>query len=91
MSLTHHSSTETIDLTMEDELDVMIASSPVIPRTLGKLDEGRALRPRQSLGNNITIPNQKKRLRRMSDSTVENHEQRASGKKLKMEDKKSVR
>lgn len=91
MSLLHVAGIDSIDLTKDDELDVMAASSPVVPtRTSQLAAEGRALRPRQSAGYTITIPSPLKRSRRMSDSTNENHQEKAAAKKLKLEDKKAV-
>lgn len=92
MSAYNAANVETIDLTMDDELDVMLVSSPVVPKPPRPFAD-RALRARLSVGNTVgvRVPSLgEKRTRRLSDSTVENHELKVPGKKLKMEDKKAV-
>ncbi|KAF7979908.1 hypothetical protein HWV62_40304 [Athelia sp. TMB] len=75
------------DPTEKDELDVMARSSPApaAPAT-----SGRVLRARRSMGPLNTTPlKPKKRERRLSDSTVENHEG-VLEKRRKMDDKKAT-
>jgi hypothetical protein len=83
---------ETIDLTMDDDLDVVMESGPVASATAmsSAANDGRALRTRHSLGNTIIISPKQKRARTFSESTIENHEQVATGKRQKREDKKAV-
>jgi hypothetical protein len=81
---------ETIDLTMDDELDVIITSSSIAPARSSLAHDGRALRGRHSLGNTITISPKRKRATSFSESTIENHEQLTAGKRQKREDKKAV-
>ncbi|KIM89720.1 hypothetical protein PILCRDRAFT_812522 [Piloderma croceum F 1598] len=80
---------ETIDLTMDDELDVITMSSSVAPARSSHHD-GRALRARHSLGNTITISPKRKRASSFSESTIENHEQLTAGKRQKREEKKAI-
>jgi hypothetical protein len=79
---------ETIDLTMDDELDVITTSSVAPARS--SHHDGRALRARHSLGNTITISPKRKRASSFSESTIENHEQLTVGKRQKREEKKAV-
>jgi len=88
MSAFQDRNVETIDLTMDDELDI-IAASPVVHNTSSRNDD-RVLRTRHSLGNTVANPPKRKRARTLSESTIENHEYLATGKKQKMEDKKAV-
>lgn len=76
---------QTSDPTDKDELDIMARSSPVL---VTPADSGRVLRARASMSN-TAILKPKKRERRLSESTVENHDG-IVGKKRKMEDRKAV-
>lgn len=81
---------ETIDLTMDDELDVMIAQSPIALARSSRINDERPRYARHSLGNAVSVSPKRKRARTLSDSTIENHERLATGKRQKMEDKKAV-
>lgn len=59
------------------------------PRRSNDSEEGQVLRARRSLGNTVTAP-KRKRARTFSESTIENHETKTAGKKLKLENKKAV-
>jgi hypothetical protein len=88
MSTLRDHNVEAIDLTMDDELDVMINSSPVAPARPSS--DRRTLRTRHSLGNTITNAPKRKRAKSFSESTIENHEQPETGKRQKMEQRKAV-
>lgn len=75
---------DTIDLTMDDEPDVVVVAPS------HSTDGGRAARTRHSLGNTVSNPSKRKRVRTLSDSTIENHVAPANDKRQKMDDKKSV-
>jgi hypothetical protein len=91
MSALQNHNVETIDLTMDDELDVMTAQSPIVLARSSRTNDERARYARHSLGNAVTVSPKRKRARTFSDSTIENHEQLVTGKRQKMEDKKAVR
>ena len=88
MSAFQNPNVATIDLTLDDELDVINASGPLTITTNEGL--GR-LRTRHSLGDAVANPPKRKRARTFSESTIENHRERSADKRQKTEDKKAVR
>lgn len=78
---------ESSDLVMNEETVLIVPNNT--PRRPNDSEDGRVLRARHSLGNTVTAP-KRKRARTFSESTIENHEAKAEGKKQKLENKKAV-
>lgn len=87
MSAVDNNILEGFGLIMDEGTGLIVPNDS--PRRSNDSEQGQVLRARRSLGNTVTAP-KRKRARTFSESTIENHEAKADGKKQKLENKKAV-